>query len=661
VKREGGGRVGRAIVASVPFVVAALSVTAFGGGNDAGALLLLLAGVAFQAGVVVLRRRHRMFGVEFAAGLLLAGLLVGTITGPRTGVLLVMPAGFAYLFVGLALLQHEAVRERVRRALPRRRAPPDESATAVRRDLAALGLVLPACALALLLVPLATWTFPLRVGGHSATGEVPPRRDVGKPPQPDTQGLSGVAPPLPDKPDSSLQRPAHIEIRPWVQGMRAESIGALYLRGLPLVETGSDRWREDFSGLRPVADADDGDADEWCAVRRRPAGKDSLVLEVKQIVPELASTGELVLLGPAAETAFEVPRLRAKAGGPYLVARPPTNGPFEYRVEAVIPWLRPPLGTRVVRRAPVQVAGDDESAASSVLAEQARRATAGVRGDVDRVRAVMKALRTDFSYEKPDGPPDGGTSLAEFVAARRGTCMQFAKAGVVMLRHLGISARIGTGFLVVEWDDQRSAYVASGRDRHAWVEVEIEGSGWVIFDPTPAAPDEAAPPPNPPAPDEQPGRQPSEDGTSAPPPEPQDTGDSVRQAIADISRVLADLWRRVLAYWPWFAAAAVLAVALGARTMLARRRRLAGERPAGPAPRGSWESLVADLARRGHRRRRSQTASEFARAVAAAGGEPYAAFVPLTVRHEAARFGALDLTPDDESAIDSFRTSLPAR
>jgi hypothetical protein len=678
VRREEGGRFLRGLVAATPFVIAALSVTAFGSRHGAWGLILLLVGITFQACVVVMRRRHRMFGVEFAAGLLLVGLLAASFTGPRTGVLLILPAGFAYLFVGLALLQHEAVRERIRRALPHRRATPDESPTAVRRDVAALGLVVPACLLTLLLVPLATWTFPVRhsaaPGGDSAgAGRESAARpgERGRPPQPDARGISGLAPPPADTPDRSLQRPAYVEIRPWVQGMRAESIGALYLRGMPLVEAGSDRWREDFSGLRWIADADDGSADEWCAIRSRPATKNALMLEVMQRVPELASTGELVLLGPPAEAAFEVERLRGKPGGPYLVPRPTTNDPFSYRVDAPLPWRLAEPGTRLVARAPPRFPADREGAASLALADSARRAAMGVQGDVELVRAVMQTLRQDFRYERTEDRPSGSTSLADFVATRRGACIQFAKAGVVMLRHLGIASRVGTGFLVVDWDAERDAYVASARDRHAWVEVEIEGTGWVVFDPTPAALD-AAPRAPEPMPPERPAAEgergetgedePAGDGPeSEPTPEERNARDDVRMVISDVRRALSEIGRAVGENWPLFAATALLMAGFAGRSLLARKRRLAGERPAGPVVRGPWESLVAELARRGHRRRASQTASEFARAVADSGGPPYAALLPLTARRESARFGGQDLTPADDAAIDAFRASLPPR
>ena len=663
MSQDRSGRIGRALAAAIPFALAATAVMALDSQYRGSVFILLLLGVAYQAVVVAMRFRHRMFGVEFAAGLLLLGLLVATITGPRTGVLLLLPAGFAYLFVGLSLLQHESVRERLRRALPRRRAPPDRAETAVRRDLASLGLVIPACVLTLLLVPVATYTFPLHSGGSGHGGDDSSwRRDPGTPPEPDAQGLSGLGPPPADTPDRSFLRPAQLEVRPLVGGMRTGSVGALYLRGVPLVETGSDRWREDFTGLRSMADADDGLADEWCRVRASPSERDQLVLEVTMVVPELASTGELVLLGPPAETAFEVPQMRAKRGGPYLVARPTTNDPFDYNVEAVLPWRIAPPGTRVVARAPAKISADDESAASSVLADEARRAASGVAGgDLERIRAVMRHLRTRFEYEELVDRREGPTSIAELVATRKGTCIQFAKAGVVMLRHLGIASRVGTGFLVVDWDEGRAAYVVSGRDRHAWVEVEIEGSGWVVFDPTPAAPEVAKPAPDPMSQLGNTDPTPEEPRHDKPPGTDESLFDSVRMAIEDVCRFLGDLWQRATDYWPVVAIAAFVCVALAAHSMLARRIRLTGAPRAVPAGRGPWESLVAELARRGHHRRASQTASEFARAVASAGGAAFAPFVPLTARREAARFGALDLTPADEAAIDSFRASLPPR
>ena len=77
-----------------------------------------------------------------------------------------------------------------------------------------------------------------------------------------------------------------------------------------------------------------------------------------------------------------------------------------------------------------------------------------------------------------------GCTRSVFLRDRRGYCEQFAATMTLMLRGLGVPARVGVGFL--PGAPHRGEFVISTRDAHAWVEVELPGAGWVAFDPTPA-------------------------------------------------------------------------------------------------------------------------------------------------------------------------------
>ncbi len=68
---------------------------------------------------------------------------------------------------------------------------------------------------------------------------------------------------------------------------------------------------------------------------------------------------------------------------------------------------------------------------------------------------------------------------------------------VIMLRTVGIPARLVTGFLATEWNEYGNYYLVRQQDAHAWVEVHLPQSGWVMMDPTPAI--EEAPGPTSPA------------------------------------------------------------------------------------------------------------------------------------------------------------------
>jgi len=56
----------------------------------------------------------------------------------------------------------------------------------------------------------------------------------------------------------------------------------------------------------------------------------------------------------------------------------------------------------------------------------------------------------------------------------------------VMLRTLGVPARVATGYAMGEYSSARGAYQVMGAAAHAWVEVYFPSYGWVEFEPTPA-------------------------------------------------------------------------------------------------------------------------------------------------------------------------------
>jgi transglutaminase-like putative cysteine protease len=68
-----------------------------------------------------------------------------------------------------------------------------------------------------------------------------------------------------------------------------------------------------------------------------------------------------------------------------------------------------------------------------------------------------------------------------------GYCQYFAGAMALMLRYLGIPARVAVGFAGGTYDPNQHLWNVTDREAHAWVEVWFKGYGWLPFDPTPAA------------------------------------------------------------------------------------------------------------------------------------------------------------------------------
>jgi hypothetical protein len=79
-------------------------------------------------------------------------------------------------------------------------------------------------------------------------------------------------------------------------------------------------------------------------------------------------------------------------------------------------------------------------------------------------------------------------ALVGFVTqTHAGYCQFFAGAMALMLRYLGIPARVAVGFAGGTYDSKHHLWNISDREAHAWVEVWFKGYGWLPFDPTPAA------------------------------------------------------------------------------------------------------------------------------------------------------------------------------
>ena len=79
--------------------------------------------------------------------------------------------------------------------------------------------------------------------------------------------------------------------------------------------------------------------------------------------------------------------------------------------------------------------------------------------------------------------------LVTFVTkTHAGYCQYFAGAMALMLRYLGIPARVAVGFAGGSYDPNQHLWDVTDREAHAWVEVWFKGYGWLPFDPTPAGP-----------------------------------------------------------------------------------------------------------------------------------------------------------------------------
>jgi transglutaminase-like putative cysteine protease len=109
----------------------------------------------------------------------------------------------------------------------------------------------------------------------------------------------------------------------------------------------------------------------------------------------------------------------------------------------------------------------------------------------DRAETLENFLRSPpFSYSaQVKATPPGKDPVDYFLFdLRQDFCEYFASAMVVMLREVGVPARLVEGFTTGTYDTASNAYVVREQDAHAWVEVYFPQYGWIEFEPTPSQP-----------------------------------------------------------------------------------------------------------------------------------------------------------------------------
>jgi hypothetical protein len=119
------------------------------------------------------------------------------------------------------------------------------------------------------------------------------------------------------------------------------------------------------------------------------------------------------------------------------------------------------------------------------ITELARNITTGAGTPYDKATAITNYLRAAITYSTTvDIPPDGTDPLVWFIFnSRTGFCNYYATAEVILLRSIGIPARMVVGFAQGEFVPP-DRYVVVEKDAHAWPEVYFPGIGWVEFEPT---------------------------------------------------------------------------------------------------------------------------------------------------------------------------------
>ncbi|HLD93726.1 MAG TPA: transglutaminase-like domain-containing protein [Anaerolineales bacterium] len=125
---------------------------------------------------------------------------------------------------------------------------------------------------------------------------------------------------------------------------------------------------------------------------------------------------------------------------------------------------------------------------SPQIAELAQILSQGQETPYNIAVVITIYLRREIEYvdQMPIAPVNRDPIEWMLFDQKQGFCNYYATAEVLMLRSLGIPARLAVGYAQGEPEtaEGRLAYVVRLRDAHAWPEVFFPDIGWVEFEPT---------------------------------------------------------------------------------------------------------------------------------------------------------------------------------
>jgi len=131
------------------------------------------------------------------------------------------------------------------------------------------------------------------------------------------------------------------------------------------------------------------------------------------------------------------------------------------------------------------------------LSQLALEWTAGLPRGLQQVDEICRRLRTEFQLS-PDNPSstETETPLSDFLSSRRGPETLFASTAALMLRSLGYSTRLVSGFYVrpERYEPRRRQTPVLGEDAHFWCELMVGPGTWITVEASPGY-DVLLPPP----------------------------------------------------------------------------------------------------------------------------------------------------------------------
>lgn len=119
----------------------------------------------------------------------------------------------------------------------------------------------------------------------------------------------------------------------------------------------------------------------------------------------------------------------------------------------------------------------------------AKEITAGSSDLYESMKRLEQYLKTRYTYslDLTSYRGDRNKMISFLFDRRTGHCEFFASAMVLLARSLDVQARLVNGFQIGQYNPIGGFYTVRAADAHSWVEIYFPGAGWVEFDPTPSS------------------------------------------------------------------------------------------------------------------------------------------------------------------------------
>lgn len=162
--------------------------------------------------------------------------------------------------------------------------------------------------------------------------------------------------------------------------------------------------------------------------------------------------------------------------GGYYESTKPINRPVRYRAVSTEDSPRDPVS---------QVYLDVPPDVPESVRKLAKELSKGKSKPKEKVESVRSFFRKGFSYSLKLDKPEGDPVEYFLFKAKRGNCEYFASSTALLLRLMGVPARVVGGFKGFIKNEYGNYYIVTNSMAHVWVEANFDGR-WTRVDTTPS-------------------------------------------------------------------------------------------------------------------------------------------------------------------------------